>query len=81
MSDISPEVQHLFDQHSGSDRQLNFDELYKLITKVDNTITEDALQDLMDSFDTNYNDKLSLQEFDRFYAMIVELKNKRETMA
>ncbi|KAH7034345.1 hypothetical protein BKA57DRAFT_540351 [Linnemannia elongata] len=82
MSDISPEVQALFDQHELSgDRQLNFDELYNLIIKVDSTITEDTLQDLMDSFDTNYNDKLSLNEFSHLYKMVVERKKEREAKA
>ncbi|KAF9335899.1 hypothetical protein BG006_010324 [Podila minutissima] len=82
MSEISPEVQALFDEHELSgDRQLNFDELYSLITKVDSTITEETLQELMDSFDTNYNDKLNLLEFSHLYKIVVELKNERETKA
>ncbi|KAF9305392.1 hypothetical protein BGZ74_010351 [Mortierella antarctica] len=82
MSDISPEVQALFAQHELSgDRQLDFDELYNLITKVDSTITEDTLQELMDSFDTNYNDKLSLLEFSHLHKMVVERKKEREAKA
>ncbi|KAG0031212.1 hypothetical protein BGZ82_007074 [Podila clonocystis] len=82
MSDIAPEIQVLFDQHELSgDRQLDFDELYNLITKVDSTITEDKLQELMDSFDTNYNDKLSLQEFAHLYQVVVKIKNEREDKA
>ncbi|KAG0328051.1 hypothetical protein BG000_000675 [Podila horticola] len=82
MSDIAPEVQALFDQHELSgDRQLDFDELYNLITKVDSTITEDELQELMESFDTNYNDKLNLKEFAHLYQVVIERKNERETKA
>ncbi|KAI9242206.1 MAG: hypothetical protein BYD32DRAFT_483561 [Podila humilis] len=82
LSSITPEVQALFDQHELSgDRQLDFDELHSLVVTVDDTITEDVLQELMDSFDTNYNDKLSLKEFSHLYQLIIERKNKRENKA
>ncbi|KAF9385222.1 hypothetical protein CPB97_005000 [Podila verticillata] len=82
LSSITPEVQALFDKHELSgDRQLNFDELHSLVVTIDSTITEDNLQDLMNSFDTNYNDKLSLKEFSHLYQVIVERKNERENKA
>lgn len=52
-----------------------------MVVTIDSTITEDNLQDLMNSFDTNYNDKLSLKEFSHLYQVIVERKNERENKA
>lgn len=35
----------------------------------------------MDSFDTNYNDKLSLTEFSNLYQLIIKRKNEPEKKA